>query len=148
MGLRRFVPIVLFVLALALVACGSRDIVRYIPDEGGEYGADDLQALLMSADLTGVSTVSATDAPESRQQALSELRLHGEDAAALADTLTSDFPTDVSAVPVIVELATYESQPAWIVIEAAADDQGTLGYRRLWVFSLEQRTVLAAQSGR
>jgi hypothetical protein len=147
MNARRLIPLVLILLATVVPACGPTDIITYIP-EGGSYGADDLTALLASADLGKTASVTSEEVGETRQRALAQLRGHGDEAAALADTLTSDFPPDVAAVPVLAQVATYEGEPAWIVIEATADESGTLSYRRLWVLSYDDRTVVAAQSAR
>ena len=149
MDVRRWIPlmVMLTMLAAMLGACGSRDAVIYIP-EGGTYTADDLSGLLAEADLGNRPEIAPEDVTGRRQQALADLRQHGDDAAALADTLTADFPADVAAVPVRVELADYECQRAWVVIEATADETGALNYRRLWVFSFDERAVLAAQSSR
>lgn len=147
MDVRRFTTLVLLLLATTLAACGPADIVTYIP-EGGSYAAEDLGELLASADLGDSARIDVADAADVRQRALAELRKSGDDAALLADTLTADFPADVAAVPVSVEKATYEGDAVWIVTEAAADDAGTLSYRRLWVFSYDERAVLAARSAR
>jgi len=128
-----------------LAACSQQVVVTYVP-EGGAYGADDVAALLESADLGPAVNLTTEEAPAARQEALASLRLHGADAAALADSLTSEFPPDVAAVPVIVEHGTYEGTPAWIVIEAWGDAGGKLVNRRIWVFSYGTREVITAQS--
>ncbi|MDP2299078.1 MAG: hypothetical protein U1E08_00330 [Coriobacteriia bacterium] len=148
MGVRRvLLPLVLLLVATTLLSCGPTDIVTYVP-EGGIYRSDDLATLIASADLGKTAAVTTGEAPEVRQDALTQLRGYGDDAVALADTLTSDFPLDMAAVPVYVERGSYEGEPAWIVIEATADDAGTLTYRRLWVLSYTERAVIAAQSAR
>ena len=149
MDVRRLIPLMLVLMTLAamLGACGPRDAVTFIP-EGGTYTADDLAGLLSKADLGDRPELAPERIADARQRALADLRRQGADAAALADTLTADFPADVAAVPVSVERADYEGQPAWIVIEATADESGRLTYRRLWVFSYGERAVIAARSSR
>jgi hypothetical protein len=146
MSVRRvLLPLVLLLVATTLLSCGSTDIVTYVP-EGGIHGADDLTTLIASANLGDTAAVTTGKAPEVRQDALTQLRGYGDDAAALADTLTSDFPLDMAAVPVYVERGSYEDEPVWIVIEATADGAGTLTSRRLWVLSYTEGTVIAALS--
>lgn len=145
MSRRVSAQLAMLLVATSLVACGSAARLSFIPD-GGSYTAEDLPALLASADLTAVSSVATEDGPRLRQDMLTSLRRQGDDAAALADTLTREFPTDVTSVPTVVERATYDGAPAWIVIEAWGEQGGTLSHRRLWVFSYEQRAVVAALS--
>ncbi len=134
-------------LAFALAACSGADILTYIP-EGGSYGADGLEALMTGIDPGKTADATIGEASELRQDALEDLRQHGTDAGLLADTLTSDFPLDEPAVPVHVELGTFEGARAWFVLEATGADDGTLGFRRLWVISFADRSVVAAVSGR
>jgi hypothetical protein len=90
--------------------------------------------------------VSSEDALDVRQEALADLRKNDESTAMLADTLTSDFPLDVAAVPYLVELGTFDGEPAWIVYESWGESGEKLVHRRLWVFSYGDRSVLAAHS--
>ncbi|MRS12904.1 MAG: hypothetical protein EG823_07510 [Actinobacteria bacterium] len=133
------------ILLTALTACASPSRVTYIP-EGGDYTVGDLPQALLDARPGAASRVMGEEAPEVRQEALADLRGHGEDASALADTLTSDFPTDDISLPFAVELGTFEGQPAWIVYEAYGEAGGELSSKRIWVFSYDDRTVLAAHS--
>jgi hypothetical protein len=135
----------MLLVAASLVACGSAARLTFIPD-GGPYTAEELPALLASADLTAVASIKTEDGPHLRQEMLTSLRRQGDDAAALADTLTREFPADVTSVPLVVERATYDGSPVWIVIESWGEDGGTLSHRRLWVFSYEERAVVAALS--
>lgn len=145
MDRRRFAPLIALALVATLVSCGPAVRTTFIPD-GGTYGADDLAGRLSQADLSAFADIATEDAAAVRQDVLASLRQEGSDAAALADTLTADFPPDANSVPAIVEHATYEGAPAWIVIESWGDDGGTLTHRRIWVFSYDERAVLAAQS--
>lgn len=135
------------VLVVAMLSCGTPAKAVFVPD-GGPYVADDLTRLLQDADLAAFSDTPTDDAAELRTRVLASLRQEGDDAAALADTLTSDFPTDVASVPAIVEHGTYEGEPAWIVIESWGEPGQKLSYRRIWVFSYEERAVVAATSMR
>jgi hypothetical protein len=135
------------VLSASALSCASAARAAFTPD-GGSYGADDLTQLLQDADLSAFSDIPTDDAAETRTRILASLRQEGDDAAALADTLTSDFPTDITSVPAIVERGTYEGEQAWIVIESWGEPGGTLAYRRIWVFSYDERAVVAATSAR
>jgi hypothetical protein len=126
-----------------LAACSRLGTVTYIPD-GGSYTSEDLEGLLASADLGRTAETPVNEAVALRQEALADLRQYGDEAADLADALTSDFPADLPAVPITVELGMFEGAPAWFVTEAAADADGTLTYRRLWVLSRSDRSVIAA----
>lgn len=143
----RRISAITIVLALVVVvaSCGSSVRATFIPD-GGSYTADDLTSLLDSADLSRFSDIATDDAARIRTEVLAALRQEGDDAAALADTLTSDFPTDVASIPAIVEHGTYEGEPAWIVVESWGDPGGSLTHRRIWVFSYGERAVIAATS--
>ena len=145
MDRRGLAPLIALLLVATLVACGPATRATFIPD-GGSYAADDLAGLLANADLSAFSDVATEDAIEIRQKVLASLRREGADAAALADTLTAEFPPDADSIPAVVERATYEGSPVWIVIESWGDADGKLTHRRLWVFSYNERAVLAAQS--
>lgn len=134
-------------LVVTALSCGSSPRATFTPD-GGSYVADDLTRRLEDADLAAFSDIPTDDAAETRIRVLASLRQEGDDAAALADTLTSDFPTDVTSVPAVVERGTYEGEPAWIVIESWGEPGETLAYRRIWVFSYDERAVVAATSAR
>lgn len=146
--MRRLTLLCLTILAtLTLQACASASHVDFIP-EGPSYTALTLAQALQDSDAGAASDVTVEDASAVRQKALANLRAHGTDAASLADALTSEFPTDVAAVPFRVEKGSYEGEPAWIVFEAWGEPGGNLGYRRVWVFSLERQEILAARSVR
>src|SRR5574340_1212365 len=131
--------------SLAAASCASPARVSYIP-EGRSYRAADLVTALEDADPGRTSRIAAGEIGEARQQALADLRSKGEEASLLANTLTSEFPTDVAAVPFRVERGTYEGKPAWIVFEAWAEPGESPTHRRLWVFAIDDLSVLAAQS--
>jgi len=144
---RRVALCVAVSIMLITAGCGSPSRVSYIPD-GGAYSADDLLGALQDAAPGATADVTAEEAGEVRQEALADLRTHGEEAAALADTLTAEFPIDVAAVPFAVELGTFEGEAAWIVFEAWGEPGERLSFRRAWVFSYDDHAVLAAESSR
>lgn len=145
MTLRRRAPALALALAALLTSCAPRLTLTYLP-EGGSYATADLGQVLQRAELERAERVAVDEAPALRQRALASLRRHGAEAAALADTLTRDFPTDVASVPMIVERATFEGQPAWVVAEAWGEAAGTLTHRRVWVFAYHDHALLAVQS--
>lgn len=147
MGKRVRAVLVGVLLALLIAACSPSADVTFIAD-GGSYTTADLAGVLTDADLGSTARIKADDAAEARQDALADLRGNGEEASALADVLTSQFPLDDIAVPVIVERGRFDDTDAWLVIEATGDVGTKLTGRRLWVFSAADLSVLAAQSAR
>ena len=145
--MRTAVLCILVLGAVTMAACGQPFTATYIP-EGGSYTADDLTALLSSADTAAAADIEPEDVAEERQRILADLRQNGEEVAALANVLTQEFPPDLHAVPVLVERCTYDAEPAWVVVEAWGDQGQPLAFRRLWVFSYGTNAVLAAQSTR
>lgn len=142
-----YVTILALVTVFVLSACAGQARVTYIPD-GGAYTVEDLSGALAESDPGSAARVKAEDALAARQEALADLRTHGDDAARLADTLTSEFPTDSTAVPYSVEVATFDGEPAWIVFEAWGDAGEALDSRRVWVFARDDLSILAADSDR
>lgn len=141
----RYTPVLALLITLAVSGCAGQARVTYIP-EGGNYAADDLSRALDDSEPGSTSRLTAEDALTARQEALADLRTHGDDAARLADVLTSEFPTDTTAVPYAVEAGTFDDVPAWIVFEAWGDAGQPLTHRRIWVFSRDDLSVLAADS--
>lgn len=125
--------------------CSSPTRISYIP-EGGTYTAEDLPDALDAADPGDATDLATDEISAARQEALADLRTYGTDAAALADALTLQFPVDVNSVPIEARRATYEGQPAWVVIEAWGDDDEPLSSLRLWVFSSETLELITALS--
>lgn len=125
--------------------CSSPARISYIP-EAGPYTAEDIATVLDDVSPGEAAEAPAAKSGELRQEALADLRTHGDDAAALADALTHQFPVDVNAVPVEVRAATYEGQPAWIVIESWGAPGEPLTSIRLWVFSSEDLALITALS--
>jgi hypothetical protein len=131
--------------ALSSTGCASASRVTYIP-EGTSYTAESLTEALQSSDPGPAADVSTEEASDVRQSALADLRSQGDDAALLADVLTTEFPADVSAVPYAAEHGTYEDRDAWIVFEAWGEADAKLSGRRVWVFAYDDLAVIAAQS--
>lgn len=126
--------------------CSSPARISYIP-EGGSYTAEDIATVLADADPGEAAKASAAESGSMRQEVLADLRTYGDDAAALADALTHQFPVDVNAVPFEVRAGIYEGQPAWIVIESWGAPGEQLSSVRLWVFSSEDLALITALSG-
>lgn len=131
---------------LSAWGCSSSTRISYIPD-GGAYTADDLGEVIDSTDPGDTRGLPADEVGASRQEALANLRTHGQEAGALADALTHQFPVDVNAVPIEVRSATYEGAPVWIVVESWGDAGQALSSLRLWVFSANDLTLVTAVSG-
>ncbi len=133
--------------ALIVPGCASPSRVTYIPD-GGAYTADGLSGTLEDADPGAAARVKPEEAAQVRQEALADLRTKGDETGPLADTLTSQFPTDTTAIPYRVERGEFEDEPAWIVYEAWGDPGEALSGRRVWVFSQADLSVITASSQR
>ncbi len=95
--------------ALSAVGCASASRVTYIP-EGASYTAESLAESLEASDAGSAADVTTEEASDVRQSALADLRSHGDEAARLADVLTSEFPAGVAAVPYAVEHGSYEDR--------------------------------------
>ncbi|MGB4442614.1 MAG: hypothetical protein WBJ62_10440 [Coriobacteriia bacterium] len=142
-----YITVLAVLASLAIAGCAQHARVTYIP-EGGSYTADELSAALDDSDPGSASRVMIEDALTARQEALADLRTHGDDAALLADVLTAEFPTDTAAIPYAVEVGAFNDEPAWIVYEAWGDAGEPLTHRRVWVFSRDDLSVVAADSVR
>ncbi len=146
LGFYRRITVALLGLCLIFAhGCTSPARISYIPD-GGSYTESDLPDILDAAERGGLADMPSSEVADARQDALADLRTHGEDAAALADVLTHQFPVDVHAVPTEVHATTYDGQAAWVVIETWGEPGEPLSSVRLWVFSREDPTLIAALS--
>lgn len=135
----------LSILLMLTSACASPTRVTFIPD-GPSFGASELTRVLESVEIGDAHDIDPKDVRQARQDALADLRTYGDDAAALADALTADLPADVNAVPVEIWSATYEGEPVWVVIEAWGDPSEKLRYRRMWIYSTDDVTLVGAHS--
>lgn len=132
--------------ALALAGCG-RAIVEYIP-EGGTYTLAEVQEHAVTVDARGAERIATDDAYEERVDRLVYLRRQGEEAAAVADALTSGFPTENASVPILVERGTVDGQPVWIVVEAWGEPGAKTEHRRLWLLDGQTLDVVNSSSFR
>ncbi len=130
--------------ALALAGCGTAT-VEYIP-EGGAYTLAEVQERAATVEAHGADRIATDDAYEERVDRLVYLRRQGEAAAALADALTSGFPTENASVPILVEHGTVDGQPVWIVVEAWGEDGARMEHRRLWLLDDQTLDVVNSSS--
>lgn len=144
---RRYATLLLLLAVLVVPGCASPSRVTYIPD-GGAYSAENLADALDAADPGAAARVKADEAAAMRQEALADLRTRGDEAGSLADMLTSEFPTDTTAIPYKVERGTFEDEPVWIVYEAFGDPGASLSSRRVWVFSEGDLALVTATTQR
>jgi hypothetical protein len=132
--------------ALALAGCGS-STVEYIP-EGGTYTLAEVQARAVALDSDGAEGIATDDAIDERTARLVHLRRQGDEAAALADALTTGFPSENASVPILVERGTVDGRPVWIVIEAWGEPGAKLEHRRLWLLDDQTLEVVNSSSFR
>lgn len=131
-ALYRMIALLALVPLLVLNGGCSKPGIEYIPS-GDSYTMDEAQSVAASASLESVKDVRTSDAPALRTERLEQLRTKGPEASQLADALTKDFPSEMSAVPLRIESATIDGAECWLVIEAWGDEDGQLTHRRLWV---------------
>jgi len=137
------------VLALTILAstgCAAA-VLEYIP-EGGAYTLSEVQERAVGVDAHGANKIKTVDADAERVDRLVYLRRQGEEAAALADALTSGFPTESASVPVLVERGTVDGQPVWIIVEAWGEPGAKLAHRRLWLLDATTLAVVNSSSFR
>ena len=132
--------LVMLVPALALSACAGIH-VAYV-DQSAVYSKSDLQALLETTTAEGVSTEPAERAPDLRHDSLVELRSQGRAQSAFADLITRSFPTASEGVPVYVEQAVVDGQPAVVVVEAWGKVGARIDRKRLWVLERSSGDIL------
>ena len=140
-------PVLVIILSLGLFGCGRDVAIEYIP-EGGSYTLAEAAAVAQAADISALADVSSDAIAKTRQEYLTELRGLGSDASLIADALTRDFPLDTAAVPVLIEGSIVESRPVWLIVEAWAEDGGTLSHRRLWLLDRETFALVDSMSFR
>jgi hypothetical protein len=114
----------------------------------GNLTSQQVDQLAKTSDLSAVRSMTTTDAPTARQEALSRLRAQGPDGARAATLLTAGFPARTAAVPVLVERAKVDGRDALVVVEAWGSAGSTLEHTRLWVFDWQTGGVLRANSYR
>ena len=134
------------VAVLALAGCGAAT-VEYIP-EGGTYTLGEVQQLAVTVDARGAERIATDDAYGERVKRLVYLRRQGEETAALADALTSGFPTETASVPILVVRGKVDGQPVWIVVEAWGEPGAKTEHRRLWLLDDQTLDVVNSSSFR
>jgi hypothetical protein len=127
--------------AACLVAAGCAPKGPTFVDAGASYTESTLGQVYAKADTSKLANESAGDTTKLRHDALTSLRGHGTAASSAADLITKTFPPTMRGVPVYVERATYNGEPALVVVEAIGPTAGKLSLKRLWVLS-ETGTVL------
>ncbi len=127
---------------LALAGCASGP--QFV-DEGATYTLDNASTAFDKADTSDVAGLSVGDADELQRKALSGLRSQGGAAADAAELITATFPSGARSVPVYVERATVDGDPALIIVEVIGPKAGTLQDQRLWVIN-ESGDVLLSET--
>lgn len=141
------VPVLPLIIALALAGCGRDTVIVYMP-EGGSYTLAEAGDVARSVDVTPLEKVTSEEVSDTRQEYLTDLRGHGADASLVADALTRDFPLDTAAVPLLVEAAEVDGHQVWLIVEAWAEDGGTLSHRRLWLLDRDTLDLVDSMSFR
>jgi hypothetical protein len=140
-------PAVAF-LIVGLASCSSAPELVFDPDGEAEYTLEELEEYTAEADPAPAEGVVVSEAAETREQLLIELRTRGDEGRELATMLTEGFPPETASVPVLAEAAFVDGQEVWLVVEAWGDEEGELTHRRLWVFAREDGTLVHALSVR
>jgi len=139
-GQRSIASLVLILVFSALLMGCSAQGPLFV-DGGASYSKESVVTLAKGIDTSRLASTPSTDAAGLRHEALTALRSHGERAVLVADMLTRTFSADTRGVPVYVERATFDGEPAVVVIEAAGPQGGKLTAKRVWVLD-EQGGVL------
>ena len=106
-------------------------------DSGAGYTTQNVSDVYTKADISRYAEVSAANTTQQRHDALTALRARGGNASDAATLLTNTLPSDARGVPVYVERATFNGQPALILVEAIGPSKARLTTKRLWVLSAE-----------
>ncbi|PKQ19576.1 MAG: hypothetical protein CVT66_09330 [Actinobacteria bacterium HGW-Actinobacteria-6] len=147
MSRRPLTPLMALLSIIVLISGCSKAGLEYIP-AGGTYTMQDAQSAAAVASLDSVRDVMTADASALRTDRLTDLRSNGDEASALADMLTVDFPSEIAAVPLRIEAATVDGTSVWLVIEAWGDEGEVLTHRRLWVIDKTTLEVIGSSSYR
>ena len=130
----------------AVAGCSTPHIL--FETSGRAFSADSARALLAATDTSEFSGRPVANATELRHETLVSLRELGEEGAAVADLVTEALPTNTKAVPVRVEIATWNGSPAVVLIEAYGKQAGRLDQKRLWVLDSSTGAVLFSAAQR
>jgi hypothetical protein len=133
----------LALVTMLLAGCAPKGPV-YVKD-GKNYDKSTAIALLASVDAGSYSKERTSDGPKLRHAALAALRRNGPAASSAADLLTRTFPSKTAGVPVYVEHGSFNSVPAYVVIEATGPASGHLNSKRIWIVT-EKGDILFAGS--
>jgi hypothetical protein len=126
--------------ALLLSACSSAEMT-YVVD-GGTYTAVTVEDLATAIPAPSFADERVEDVAGLRGDQLTALRAEQGSASALADILTSDFPTDTASVPYYAEEAVVDGQDTWIVLEVWGSSGGLLDKQRLWVLRRDSGDIV------
>lgn len=140
---------VIILAALAIVALlgavGCSDSGITFVDGTAQYSAADVLALPsgLDADAAALRDIPVSEAEQLRHEALVDLRGQGQAGADAATLITKTLPADTAAVPFYVEVATVDSEPAIIVVEAIGPQGSTLRDTRVWALALDGELLLS-----
>jgi hypothetical protein len=135
-GNRALIGVALSVAVLALlVTAGCAPSGPTWVDSGASYTTKSVSRVLEEADISKLADTSAADSTKLRHDALTSLRRRGGNASAAADLITKTLPANTRGVPVYVERASMNGQPAYLLVEAIGPEKGKLTMKRLWVLS-------------
>lgn len=140
-ALLRLVAASVLVTAFALAGCSGPDPT--FVEDGALYDSASAGELVEQADPGSLAEKPAAQASELRHDYLVALRGLGGGAATAAEVITRTFPTETEAVPFYVELAMFDDEPAYIIVEALGRPGGTLSDKRLWVIDEDGNVLLS-----
>ena len=104
-------------------------------DSGASYTTNTVSSFFDKTDIAKFGDTSTADAAQPRHDALTDLRRRGGNASLAADLITKTLPASTRGVPVYVERASMNGQPAYLLVEAIGPAKGKLTTKRLWVLS-------------
>lgn len=148
MSRRHWAVLVTSMIAVVLAGCTAQAPRLEYQGSGAPLTGKAAEELAAATDISSLADVTAEDAPALRADTLEELRSKGTEASRAADLLTTGFPEQTAAVPVLVRLSSVDGTSAVVVVEAFGDPDGKLTHRRLWVFALESGSIVRAASFR
>lgn len=131
------------VMLFAVILTGCSGPAPQWVDQETSYSEESALALAQRLDAGSLTKQSTESGTGLRHEALAALRRDGSAASDAAKLITRTFPSDTQAVPFYVELATYDSQPAYVIVEAVGPKDGKLVDKRLWVLSASGDVLLS-----
>lgn len=142
MRLGRVVLCSIMIVALAFSSGCGKENTTFVESERDYTGRSAL-ALAGSTEAAEVSDKPTAGAGDLRRAALISLRRQGDVAQQAADLITATFPVNTPGVPLRVEKATFEGEPAFIVVEAIGRRGGTLSDKRVWALDTSGKVLFA-----